>query len=155
MPRPRSLGALPHWVLVQQALKHNTSACSLGIVDAGDEMESVFVGFAFRDPDRDLADSVERIPAGASLEQFITGELRRMDAMVVIVSRRTSPWLERELKAFRSTGGRVVPVFLGPQPTEIPGDLKVQQAIQVKPTDDLKELSAEVASRINGILRQV
>jgi transcription initiation factor IIF auxiliary subunit len=90
------------------------------------------------------------ISAAGSMDSAAAAAIERSDAVVVIVTRRLSPWMGREIALSREAGKHVVPIIVyGAFATpEIPRELRDLQWLPVKLGEDLERDANHVAERV-------
>jgi hypothetical protein len=149
---------LRHWLrFTDQDLRTSYRAASLP-----DVSRNVFLSFAVADTA--LAEAIhlalsgrgiqvtrsDDVSAGGSVVPAATVAIDRSDAVVVIVTRRLSPWMGREIALSREAGKPILPVLVyGPYMTpEVPKELQDLKWLPVKLGEDLQRDAADIAERI-------
>jgi hypothetical protein len=86
---------------------------------------------ALRAQNVDVVDAND-IPSGLSWSSWLEEQARRR-SLVVLVSDKASPWVDKETEIFAAHKSRVVPVVIGDFATPTVTALNDRQALRIKP----------------------
>jgi len=93
---------------------------------------------------------LDDIEVGEIVESSLARKMSKVDAGIVIVSDRVSPWMNSEIEALRKYGVRLlIPVFIGEANlANLPKSLQELQGIQIKDISEMEMVAQRVAEAI-------